>query len=167
MTAHFDTCQAGLVLVFALPFSITAKATAAAVLQDACARRNIPVVAAPVTGASSVTLHTAAFDIVLDHRPGPGQAARLVLTISRLPNAEPIADDVMHGHLAALCGKLMHQFPCSTLQWLSDSMELPADRFLAETDPVKPRRVKPQRKPRTPAPAAMAQIITMPLANAA
>jgi len=30
-------------------------------------------------------------------------------------------------------------------------MELPAGRFLAETDPVKPRRIKPQAKPHRPA----------------
>ncbi len=115
VTAHFDKFQAGLVLVFAQPFSITAKATAAAVLQDGCARRGIPVIAAPVTGASSVTLHTASLDITLDHRPGPGQSARLVLTLSRLTQVRPTEDTVMQGHQAALCGKLLHQFPCSTV----------------------------------------------------
>lgn len=167
MTANFETCQAGLVLLFPTPFSITAKATAAAILQDGCARRGIPAVAAPVVATGSVTVHTAALDVTLDHRAGPGHAARLVLTVSRLATAEPIDDAVMHGHLAALTGKLLHQFPCSCVQWLSDEMELPADRFLASTDPVRPRRVKPQPKPHCPAPAQACNVLSFPLSAAA
>ncbi|MGH1451774.1 MAG: hypothetical protein ACRBBV_01270 [Paracoccaceae bacterium] len=167
MTATQTICQAGLVLAFSHPFSITAKATAAAVLQDACARRGIPVTAAPVIGSNAVTIHTTALDIALDYRAGPGHSARLVLSISPLGWAEQVQDDVMQAHLAALCGKLLHQFPCSVVQWLSEEMELPADRFLAMTDPVKPRRVKPRRPDFTPEPQMAVNVVPFPMATAA
>jgi len=132
MTIEFPLCQSGIVFPFK---SHPAAEVAVALLCDVFARRGMaPTMAVDgddiLFQTSEVTLR---LHLVEDR-------ARLRLT--RVGAEAGLSEAAAQALLAALTAALVRGFAAETVLWLRKDAVLPAARFVAAVDPVRPRRVQ-------------------------
>lgn len=132
MTPEFPLCQSG--IVFPLNSRISPEIGTALLAEVFAARGEDPAI---LRDGGEVLFHAKSVTLRLHLA---GDRARLRLT--RPAESEPMTEARAQALLAALTATLIRAFSGETVLWLRKDMVLPADRFVAAVDPVRPRRVQ-------------------------